>query len=374
VTFRFVHTADWQIGKTFASFAPEKRGVLQLARLEAIDRLADTARRAGARHVLVAGDALDAPDPSEAELARFVGRLAGDLHWHVLPGNHDPAGMHGVWARLARSGPPPSVHVHSVEGPVEISPGVWLLPAPVGIAAAPVDPTSGFDAAVTPAGALRIGLAHGPVRRFGGEADDEGVPIATDRARTAGLAYLALGDWHGTLEVAERTWYSGTPEPDRFVDNAAGNVLVVTLAGPAAPPVVEVVRTGRHAWLARQARLDTLQDLAPVEEEVEGLGVDAGRVLLRLGLAGNLSPESMVLLEHRLARLEARVFHFDCERAALAVAVAPGSLEGFPAGQVREAAARLAGLAGEADAAPARHAARALSLLAALSREAGGKP
>ena len=55
------------------------------------------------------------------------------------------------------------------------------------------------------------------------------VAIAPARARDAGLAYLALGDWHGTREIAPATWYAGTPEPEpveeprpRFAGRKAG--------------------------------------------------------------------------------------------------------------------------------------------------------
>ena len=61
------------------------------------------------------------------------------------------------------------------------------------------------------------------------EAADAANPIDGERAARARLDYLALGDWHGTLEIAPRTWYAGTPEPDRFRANDAGNVLLVEL-------------------------------------------------------------------------------------------------------------------------------------------------
>jgi hypothetical protein len=49
--------------------------------------------------------------------------------------------------------------------------------------------------ATTPADAFRIGLAHGAVQTF----SEHGNPalIPPDRAASAGLAFLALGDWNG---------------------------------------------------------------------------------------------------------------------------------------------------------------------------------
>ena len=75
---------------------------------------------------------------------------------------------------------------------------------------------------------LRIGLAHGSIRDFSsrGEAQNQ---IAPDRAQRSNLDYLALGDWHGTLRVDARTWYSGTPETDRFQRDEPGHALLVTL-------------------------------------------------------------------------------------------------------------------------------------------------
>jgi hypothetical protein len=85
------------------------------------------------------------------------------------------------------------------------------------------DPTILFDMMATPGARLRIGLAHGSIRDFSsrGEAQNQ---IAPDRAQRSNLDYLALGDWHGTLRVDARTWYSGTPETDRFQRDEPGHV------------------------------------------------------------------------------------------------------------------------------------------------------
>src|SRR5690606_21852288 len=78
------------------------------------------------------------------------------------------------------------------------------------------------------------GRPHGAVRgRLRGE-PVAAKPPAADRAARARLDYLALGDWHGCLEVDARTWYAGTPEADRFRGNAPGHVLEVEIAAPGA--------------------------------------------------------------------------------------------------------------------------------------------
>ena len=77
------------------------------------------------------------------------------------------------------------------------------------------------------------------------------IAIDPQRARSASLDYLALGDWHGTKQIGPATWYAGTPEPDSFTDNAPGNVLVVEIPGAGGPAHVETMPTGIYRWLAR---------------------------------------------------------------------------------------------------------------------------
>src|SRR5690606_13789875 len=113
-----------------------------------------------------------------------------------------------------------------------------VLAAPLTQRQTHVDLTAAFDSLPSSPGLLRIGLAHGSVEGILQEGIDSPNPIAQDRATRAGLAYLALGDWHGTKRINERTWYSGTPEQDRYKDNDSGNVLLVEIDTPHALPRV----------------------------------------------------------------------------------------------------------------------------------------
>lgn len=63
---RFIHTADWQIGKPYRQIANEqKRFKLQQERLNAIGRIRDAARIQDAAFVVVAGDLFDSPTPDD---------------------------------------------------------------------------------------------------------------------------------------------------------------------------------------------------------------------------------------------------------------------------------------------------------------------
>ena len=90
--FRFIHTADWQIGKVFRFVDDTAMGGLQLARLEAITRVGNLASEHDVGHVLVAGDVYDQATPSTHSRNQVVERMRAFtwIQWHLMPGNHDP--------------------------------------------------------------------------------------------------------------------------------------------------------------------------------------------------------------------------------------------------------------------------------------------
>ena len=370
--FRFVHTADWQLGKPFGGMPDDLRPVLAQARLEAIDRLAEVARSAGARHVLVAGDVFDAVDVPRKVIAGPVERMKrhDGLVWHLLPGNHDPHAAGGLWERLAPT-LPANIRAQLEPHPVEIESGIWLLPAPLTRRAQAEDPTAWMGTAATPEGGLRIGLAHGSVQGFGslGEA---AVPISPARAQAAGLAYLALGDWHGTKRIAERVWYSGTPEPDQFADNGAGQALVVT-ARRSGPPQVETVATARYRWITREAEVGSAADARRIIDEIaDGLGKPQG-VLLRLVLRGRVPIAAHADIAATLEEARPVFAYLDVDDRALESLVEEGVQSTFAEDDVLAAVvARLSREAGDAGCSGQAVARQALRLIGQLAVEERG--
>jgi hypothetical protein len=366
--FTFIHTADWQIGKPFGEFAGDKPSVLRQARLEAVDRIADVARKRGAAHVLAAGDIFDFATGSTPLVRQLVQRLAAhrDMSWHLISGNHDPARPAGVWDDVRTAAPPPNVVLHLEARPAEIARGVVLLPAPLKAKSSVSDPTAWMNDASTPDGSIRIGLAHGSVTGFGSEGD-AAVPIDPARPRLAGLAFLALGDWHGTKKIADRVWYSGTPEPDSFQDNEPGHVLAVTIFGAETAPQVERVCTAKHTWARRELRVSCASDLDPLLADLATLGPAAPHHLLQLILGGRVQLPDRLAINTRLASLEASLFHLATDLSALGVAHEIADLSQFGSGAVRAVAERLSAQATGADETRARVAAAALIKLADIA-------
>ena len=372
MTFTFVHTADWQIGKPFAGFPADKAPLLREARLEVIGRIAGVARTVGARHVLVAGDVYDSRDVSDRDLLQSLERMRRerDIIWHLLPGNHDPAQAGSVWERLMRTGVLDNVRPHLEPKPQNIDEGVALLPAPLKARSMSDDPTAWMDSVPTPNARYRIGLAHGSIQGFGGGEDGEAaVPIAPDRPKRAGLDYLALGDWHGVTPISDRAWYSGTPEPDRFPDNEPGFALVVRLEEQGQPAQVERVATAHFTWWKRALTMTGPEGLS-FFEQTAGAVPHPERLLLRLTVNGTASLSTWADAEARLAALEQRLFHLVVDSSGLEVLPEDVELEQFGAGDLRRVAEVLDTVAREGVRDRAQAASLALRKLYALWRDA----
>jgi Calcineurin-like phosphoesterase len=349
MAFKFIHTADWQVGKPFANFPSDLAGELSAARFSAIGRIAEIARGQGAAHVLVAGDVFDADDLPNTTVRRGLERMAehAALTWVLLPGNHDPARIGGIWDRVRRFGVPANVILALDEAPLPLTNDVVVLPAPLTSKNPGRDPSSWMDQAASAPGVARIGLAHGSIQGFGSDGESS-VLIARDRAARAGLAYLALGDWHGTTEVSADTWYSGTPEADRFPNNDPGNVLAVSVAA-AGRLSVEKFSSAQFRWARLARSLRSEADIAALGDAIAALDPAPSRLLLQLTLSGNLSHGEFNALDVKRETWSARLSHLDVDVSSLALRATDddfAKLAADPA--LLDAARQLAAMAADA--------------------------
>lgn len=319
MTIRFIHTADWQLGKPFRQFPPGLAGELAAARLAVIPRIAALARGKDARHVLVAGDVFDTERLSNIDLRRAFEHMAeqNDIRWLLLPGNHDPSRIGGLWERIARLGVPENVTPLLEAAPYHLAPDAILLPAPLTSKNPGRDPTEWMDTAATAPGIARIGLAHGSVQGFGSEGESA-VQIARDRAARAGLAYLALGDWHGTKSITGNTWYSGTPEPDRFPDNEPGHVLAVAIEGERLTEV-QKIESATFSWSKMQHTVRSFADFPAIERAISTRTTTPRTLLLQLALSGSLSLADHAALDKWRETWSGKLRHLDIDASGVAV-------------------------------------------------------
>ena len=309
-----MHTADWQLGKGFANIPGDVGVALRDQRLETVKAIGRLATERNVDAVLVAGDAFDANAVAHRTLIRMLDGLkefAGD--WVFIPGNHDPALADSVWTRLQERQPPANVHlVLQPEQPLLLADGrAVVLPAVLQRKHEIGDLTAWFDHAETPEGAIRIGLAHGSVPEYLPNASDATNPVTANRADAARLDYLALGDWHGRLEINDRTWYSGTPETDSFSSSDPGNALVVTIGKPGAGAEIETVPIGRFLWRSEAAEVRCAEDVDALHRRISQLAPDPARCLLRLTLSGAVDLATRANLSERLKDWSALLHYLD---------------------------------------------------------------
>ncbi len=338
MTTRFLHTADWQLGKPFASVRDEsKRHRLQQARLGVLDRLATIAGETGAQFVLVAGDLFDSSHATKAIVSAAcaaIGKIGVPVF--VIPGNHDHGGPGSIWQQeffqremrqLASN-----LRVLLDPEPVILENAV-IFPAPLLRRHDAGDPTTWIRQAATetsfPADLPRIVLAHGTIQGFGSvQQDEDGSSLTANRIDLNSLPgdaldYIALGDWHGTKQITPKAWYSGTPEIDRFPKgdgNDPGNCLFVT-ARRGHDPQVEKISTGQFVWKEMTYRFSGEESLQTFLSQLDELvGSRGGEHLVSLVLEGSLGIEASGDLERALESWEARLLRLKLDHR---VAIAP---------------------------------------------------
>jgi DNA repair exonuclease SbcCD nuclease subunit len=398
---RLLHTSDWQLGLKAGHLGGDAAATARRARLEAVGALAELARERAVDLVVVAGDVFDdnaVADGVVHAAAQLLDRFA-PIPVLLLPGNHDAFTPGAVLARLGQlSGG--HVTVLDRPDPLQVCGGRAIVyPCPLRERHVFSDPTAWIpERTAGQAGALRLGVAHGAVDILPDDAPPAGPSeptggdqasgpdrggaanrIAPDRAERAGLDYLALGDWHGTLRIGPRTWYSGTPAQTRMKERAAGGALIVELPGPGLSPQVERVPVSTLSWRRLRQVLSDPGDVEGLARQLAELERPE-RTLVELRLEGALPLSAHAGLQQLLARWRALLLHLRVRGEVRPVADEADLDAIATSGFVRQAAERLLARAGTAGAAPpsgvgaappgdagAAVARRALGLLAALS-------
>jgi len=364
---KILHTADLQLGRAYSRFELEDAALIAEERFKVVERIAALATRLQVDVILVAGDVFDSQTLKERSIRRFFDSLKGySGRWILLPGNHDAALAESVWTQAQRFGVIPA-HVH-----LALKPEVVLfdrekcavLTAPLTQRQTFTDLTAWFDQAETPEGYLRVGLAHGSVQGILADSVGSSNPITQNRAQQARLDYLALGDWHGMKCINAQTWYSGTPEPDRFKGNQTGVVLEIDIDAAGALPHVTPHEVGHFRWSSWDESLVLASDLDALEQR---LGALEARDVIELTLTGQVDLACHQRLSTMLAAAQARTRSFQVDRSQLRMMPTDEDMAHLQAdGYLGEVLQVLR--AGQGDA-PAGVQAEALSILAGMMLE-----
>lgn len=346
--FRFIHSSDLHLGKRFGNFSGDLPSRLREARHAVIGRLAQHAREQGVATILLAGDTFDTETPAPDVRRQALAEMAhhAPIRWIILPGNHDSLQATQLWSTL-RAEAPDNVILAMEPRPIELAADVVLLPAPCTTRRPGRDLTEWMESEATPEGAIRLGLAHSAIQSFSEDAAASDV-IAPDRAQRAGLAYLALGDWHGAVEVDPRTRYSGTPEPDRFKHDHPGEALLVSIAGSSALPEVKPLATASFAWRTLELHLLDGDDPAEALEATLPEARNRRQTLARVMATGRSRLPARTALTHAIEGATPDFAFLELDDAGLMTECRVEDLDQVDrAGALREAADALLAEAGD---------------------------
>jgi DNA repair exonuclease SbcCD nuclease subunit len=349
MTTKFIHTADWQLGKPFAGIEDShRRALLQQERVRALERVAKIAREREAQFILVAGDLFDSANATKETVSAACAAIgAMKLPVLAIPGNHDHGGPGTLWEQTffqrEQRQLAPNLQVLLSPEPVELETAV-VFPCPLLRRHEAMDTTACLRAIDAGPGKFgdkpRLVLAHGSVQGFGSESESEedgdsrgANRIDLSRLPENAFDYIALGDWHGTKQAGRNAWYSGTPELDRFPkgeDHQPGNVLVVT-ASRGALPEVTPVRTAHFGWHEMEFTFADDSSLDQLRERVgELLGLRAQQDLLFLRLSGSLGLAAAARLEQEIEKWQARLLRLKLSDQT-AIAPSPAEIEALTA-------------------------------------------
>ncbi len=328
---KFIHTADWQIGKQFANIKGDIAAFLREARFDVINTLAGLANQHKADAILVAGDVFDANEVSDTTIRKTLNAMQEYKGpWVLLPGNHDPALAQSVWTRM-KNLPEKTDNIILAMEPEPISVAndkLLILPAPLKLRHEYKDLTEWYDTFQPPSSAFKVGLAHGSIEGFLPESAEIHNMISYQRTEKAELDYLALGDWHGQMKVSTKAWYAGTPEQDRFQDNEPGKALLVTLNKNDKVPTIESLDTGKYQWHKIQFALYETKDIEALNDHFAKFQPAENQVM-SLNLNGNLSLENRQQLDQLLGSWKAKFAMLEINDTNLKLSPSEQDLQDF---------------------------------------------
>lgn len=254
-TMRFLHTADWHLGRSFHGAS------LMDAQARWADWLLATAREAEVDAILVSGDVYDRalPPVDAVKLAsETLARLVEVAPVVLISGNHDSSTRLGFGAELfVRSGLHVVTDVTRVGTPVLLGDtAVYGIPYLEPDVARPLldveDRGHGpvldasmarirADLAGRAAGTRSVVLAHAFVA--GGEASESERDLAVGGAASvpasvfAGVDYVALGHLHAPQRVGDRGRYAGSPLAFSFSEARHRKSVALVDLGTGVPEV-----------------------------------------------------------------------------------------------------------------------------------------
>ena len=291
---RFLQSADWQLGMTRHFLTGEAQARFSAARLDVIEQMGNLAVDEGCQFVVVCGDVFDSNQVERQVLMRAFEKMAAfpQVTFTCCPATTTRL-MHRQSIALKRSPrtSPKNVKVLYESVPVEVVPGVELIPAPWPNKYPTIDLVNAACKELEATDAVNIIVGHGATDTMSPSRDDPkliGLKQIEEKIEAGLIHYVALGDRHSTTDVGTtgRVWYSGAPEPTDYTEIDPGNVLVVDLYPDSVS--VEAKRLGTWRFLSKDWQLGNEEDIDALEVWLSNL-TSKDRTIVKVSLTGQVS-------------------------------------------------------------------------------------
>lgn len=270
MSLRIIQLSDSHLGAAF-NFLGEKSAEHKKSIQKAFSKAVEYAVKNRVDLFLIGGDLFDIKNPSGLTVS-FVKEqleLLADkaIHTIVLPGNHDHDRESSVYNSLASEFEDnPFIHVLNKD----IVSNVQIKDLDCNIVGYMQMPSDGEEflnkIKINPDYKYNIGLIHASID-MGRASVLRAIPIK--KLKDFGFNYIALGDWHNTLEVDKNIWYSGSPEILSMDQKDVGKILDITVEESTVE--VKEVEVGSIKIINHQIDISKITDIHEIIKELKGL-------------------------------------------------------------------------------------------------------
>jgi DNA repair exonuclease SbcCD nuclease subunit len=325
---KFLHTADWHLGRPFSRFNREQNRSLYEARFTTLRAIFDYARDNTISYILAAGDQFDSGECKTLEpIHELLGliRAYPDITFIMITGNHDPLLPYNIYSKVDRSHYPENLILINEPRKVELdSDNTTIYAASLYEKKSREQPFLSLPAADQHDGSrIRVGLAHGSLA-IPGKYEEDDFPIPATTVKDFDLDYLALGHWHSYYGADEKSYYPGTHEPMSFDNDCS--VLEVEIESRGKTPRVSRIPVGSSFHWEKETL--TVSD-ATFERLHSELDQPSPTGIKHLHLEGFLSPSAYEEVERIIELAGASWFSLTIEND-LKIKPSPKELEGLP--------------------------------------------
>lgn len=282
--------------------------------------------------VLIAGDLFDTPFPGESVKAEVIEGLktlaTHKIHLALIAGNHDRLEQGSVYFDKRFSEISPEF-IHIFNSPDQTD---WAIPAldltVYGVSLTKQKDNSSPLTKIQPKTTTRysVGLLHGSLDL---NSQNTNNPLNRNELARANFQYIALGDWHSSLQVSAKpaVWYSGSPELIHIDQAGAGSFLSVELDNDTK---VTPVKIGRKESLKLTLDITGVKTLTDLGHRWRQLGIDnTQEKFIQLALTG-VKDLTVKFSETEIREFLAEKVYYLKLRDTSKLELTDGELDNFP--------------------------------------------